>query len=85
MSLVIALKSQGGIVLGADSRGTIGDPRGLTAIRDTQIKLYPFGKCGIGLTGASEIGNTVLDELQNSWSKAKLVFSANTEYHFLEA
>lgn len=66
MSLVIALKSREGIVLGADSRGTVGDPRGLTAIRDSQIKLYAFGKCGIGIAGASEMGNTLLDELSRS-------------------
>lgn len=64
MSLVVALKAQGGIVLAADSRGTIGDPRGLTAINDTQVKISAFGKCGIGLAGASEMGNTLLDELR---------------------
>jgi len=62
MSLVVCLKSSDGIVLAADSRGTIGDPRGLTAINDTQIKIFPLGACGLGLVGASEMGATLLDE-----------------------
>ncbi len=35
MTLIVAMKSKDAIILGADSRGTIGDPRGLTAINDT--------------------------------------------------
>ena len=66
MSLIIAMKSSGGIVLGADSRGTIGDPRGLTAINDKFKKIYPLEKCGIGFAGASELGATLLDELKKS-------------------
>jgi A/G-specific adenine glycosylase len=41
---------------------------------EEQIRQLP----GIGEYTAAAV-------LQNSWSKAKLVFSANTEYHFLEA
>lgn len=63
MTLVVALKTTGSIVLASDSRGTIGDPRGLTAINDTQKKLYPLGKCGLGFSGASEVGASLLDEL----------------------
>ena len=48
----------------ADSRGTIGDPRGLTAINDTQKKLFPLGRCSIAISGASEIGATLLDEFR---------------------
>lgn len=62
MTLIVALIASGGIVMATDSRGTIGDPRGLTAINDTQEKLFPLGKCGIAVSGAGEIGATLLDE-----------------------
>jgi ATP-dependent protease HslVU (ClpYQ) peptidase subunit len=64
MTLVVCLKSKEGIVLAADSRGTIGDPRGLTAINDTQDKILSMGNCGFGLAGQSEIGAALLDELK---------------------
>lgn len=64
MSLVVCMKASNGIVLAADSRGTIGDPRGLTAINDTQIKIFQIGKCGMGIAGASEMGTVLLDELR---------------------
>ncbi len=63
MTLIVAMKSKGAIILGADSRGTIGDPRGLTAINDTYQKIFPLGCCGLGVAGASEMGNVLLDEL----------------------
>lgn len=66
MSLVIAMKSKDGIVLAADSRGTIGDPRGLTAINDTFQKIFALGKCGIGFVGAAELGSSLYDELKQN-------------------
>jgi hypothetical protein len=57
------MKAGQAIIMAADSRGTVGDPRGLTAINDTYIKIFPLGRFGIGLVGASEMGNTLLDEL----------------------
>ena len=62
MTLIVGLQASGGIVMAADSRGTIGDPRGLTAINDSQEKLFPLGTCGIAISGASEVGATLLDE-----------------------
>lgn len=65
MTLVVALRGADGMVLAADSRGTIGDPRGLTAINDDQNKLFRLSDhCGVGLSGASELGAKVFDELQ---------------------
>ena len=65
VTLVVALRGASGLVLAADSRGTIGDPRGLTAINDSQNKLLQLSKfCGVGLSGASELGAKVFDELQ---------------------
>ena len=63
MSLVIAMKAVNGIVMAADTRGTIGDPRALTAIDDNYQKIFSLGQCGIGFAGAAEMGSTLLDEL----------------------
>ncbi len=68
MTLVVCMKAADGIVLAADSRGTIGDPRGLTAITDTQIKIHQLGKWGLAMAGASEMGAVLLDELQKNTS-----------------
>ena len=62
------MKADRAIILGADSRGTIGDPRGLTAINDSYLKIFPMGRCGIGIAGASEIGTALLDELRKQGS-----------------
>jgi len=66
MSLIIGMKANDGIVIAGDSRGTIGDPRGLTAINDNHTKIFQFGKYGIGLAGASEIGAVLFDELRKT-------------------
>ena len=58
------MKAVNGIVMAADTRGTIGDPRALTAIDDNFQKIFSLGQCGIGFAGAAEMGNTLLDELQ---------------------
>jgi hypothetical protein len=63
VTLIVAMKSAGAIILAADSRGTVGDPRGLTAIKDTEDKLFPMGHFGLGFAGASELGRTLLDKL----------------------
>jgi 20S proteasome alpha/beta subunit len=57
MSLAVALEGADGVVLAADSRGTIGDPRGLTAIQDAHEKLFQLTKwAGICIFGSAEIG-----------------------------
>ena len=40
----------------------IGDPRGLTAVNDTQKKLFQFGRCALAISGAAEFANSLLDE-----------------------
>src|SRR5208282_1453346 len=45
--LAVAIKATDAIVMASDSRGTIGDPRGLTAVNDTQQKVFQFGACGL--------------------------------------
>ena len=63
MTLALAIIATDSIVVAADSRGTIGDPRGLTAVNDTQQKLFKFGNCGLAISGAAEVALAVLDEL----------------------
>jgi 20S proteasome alpha/beta subunit len=63
MTLAVAIKASDGIIIAADSRGTIGDPRGLTAVNDTQQKIFPFGSCAVAISGAAELTLALLDEL----------------------
>jgi hypothetical protein len=62
MTLAVAIKATDAIIVAADSRGTIGDPRGLTAVNDTQQKIFQFGKCGLAISGAAELANSMMDE-----------------------
>ena len=62
MTLALAIVAVDGIAVAADSRGTIGDPRGLTAVNDIQQKLFEFGNCGLVMAGSSEVGQAVIDE-----------------------
>lgn len=64
MTLVVAIKAVDGIVLAGDSRGTIGDPRGLTAINDTQKKVHQLGRYGLAFAGAGDMAAALLDEFQ---------------------
>lgn len=76
MTLIVALQGRDGMVLAGDSRGTIGDPRGLTAINDTQIKLFQLSPyCGIGTSGASELAAKIIDEFKVILSKKKLEYA----------
>lgn len=64
MTLIVALRGVDGLVLASDSRGTIGDPRGLTAINDTYKKIFELSKhCGLGVAGSSELGAKFVDDL----------------------
>lgn len=64
MTLVVCIQAKDALILAADSRGTIGDPRGLTAINDSQVKLHKLGRCGLAVAGASEMAAVLLDELE---------------------
>jgi hypothetical protein len=66
VTLVVGIKAADAVILAADSRGTIGDPRGLTAVNDTQQKLFKFGKCALAIAGASEIAMAILDEFRKN-------------------
>jgi predicted proteasome-type protease len=74
MTLIAAVEAQDGIVLAADSRGTVGDPRGLTAINDTHNKLFKLSDyCGIGISGASELANRFVDSLKTQINEKNLI------------
>jgi len=62
MSLLVALKGKNGLVMAADSRGTFGDPRGVTAQNDNQKKAHILASHVAVLTaGSAEVGALVLD------------------------
>jgi hypothetical protein len=74
MTLILALEGRDGLVLGADSRGTIGDPRGLTAINDVQKKLFRLSDyCGITVSGSAELAARMIDLLQRRIGEQGLV------------
>ncbi len=63
MTLLVGLRGADGIIVSADSRGTFGDPRGVTAQNDAQKKLYVASKYACILAaGSGELGATVLAE-----------------------
>lgn len=64
MSLAVAIEASDGIVLGADSRATYGDPRGLTAVNDTVQKIYRLSpRTAIALVGQAETGASLIQHI----------------------
>jgi 20S proteasome alpha/beta subunit len=62
MTLLVALKGSNGMVLASDSRGTFGDPRGVTAQNDAQQKAHILSPhVGVLVAGAGEVGALVID------------------------
>jgi len=73
MALVVNLIGKDGFVIAADSRGTIGDPRGLTAMNDDQKKIFPVSRrCIIAVSGASELAAQVVDGLEKQLKDKKI-------------
>jgi 20S proteasome alpha/beta subunit len=63
MTLTVCIIAQDGIVLAADTRSTVGDPRTQTAINEPVKKIFPIGKhIGIGVAGDSGLALTIIDE-----------------------
>jgi hypothetical protein len=61
MSLLVCLRGTDGLVLATDSRGTFGDPRGVTAQNDSQKKLYLANeRVGVMIAGVGELGANVM-------------------------
>jgi 20S proteasome alpha/beta subunit len=79
MSLVIAIKAADAIILAGDTRGTTGDPRGLTAISDIYKKIGKLSNyCGVGFAGSSELGVALLDKDASALSEY-LIFETATQ------
>lgn len=73
MTLIVAIQGQDGFVLASDSRATVGDPRGLTAISDVHKKIFQLSKHGgIAISGASELANRLFDGLKKVISEKGL-------------
>lgn len=70
MTLTVCLRGIDGFVLASDSRGTFGDPRGVTAQNDTIKKIYLVRNIGILSAGGPQ-GNIIIEEV------AKTVESEN--------
>ncbi|MDO8475062.1 MAG: hypothetical protein Q7W02_02505 [Candidatus Rokubacteria bacterium] len=62
MTLLVALKGSDGLVLAADSRGTFGDPRGVTAQNDAQQKAHILAPhVAVLAAGSGEVGALIID------------------------
>lgn len=62
MTLLVALKGEDGLVLAADSRGTFGDPRGVTAQNDSQQKAHVVADhAAVLAAGAGELGILIVN------------------------
>lgn len=71
MTLTIILAVNEGMVFATDSRGTIGDPRGLTAQNDNIKKQYKItDKAVLQMSGLNETGTLVIEEIEN-WCRSQ--------------
>ena len=62
MTLLVALKAADGLVMAADSRGTFGDPRQVTAQNDSQQKAHILADhVAVLQAGAGELGTHVVE------------------------
>jgi 20S proteasome alpha/beta subunit len=74
VTLLVALKASDGLVLACDSRGTFGDPRGVTAQNDAQRKariLTSHVACLIA--GQGELGTTIAKQASEAISTRGVV------------
>ena len=64
MTLIVALRGKDGIVAAADSRGTFGDPRGVTAQNDSQQKVHIVsGHVALLMSGPGELGAQLIADI----------------------
>ncbi len=65
MTLNVCLKGTDGMVLATDSRGTLGDPRQVTAQNDNMQKVYAISRyVGVLIAGSGESGAMIIAEIQ---------------------
>lgn len=73
MTLLAALKGKDGFVLAADSRGTFGDPRGVTAQNDNMQKAHILATNVAALAaGSGELGSLVIDLVKKKLTERKI-------------
>ena len=78
MTLLVTLKGTDGLVLAADSRGTFGDPRGLTAQNDSQQKAHVLSPhVAVLAAGSGEIGAMVIDTVRREAAARNLDGATN--------
>lgn len=64
MTLLVALAGTDGLALAADSRGTFGDPRGITAQNDSQQKAHILAPhVAVLIAGAGELGSLLIAQV----------------------
>ena len=64
MTLLVALKGKDGLALAADSRGTFGDPRGVTAQNDSQEKAHILAPhVAVLFAGSGEVGSLIVRQV----------------------
>lgn len=72
MTLLIALKGTDGLVLAADSRGTFGDPRGVTAQNDAQQKAHILSPhVAVLAAGSGEVAALIIDLVRQKIAEQK--------------
>jgi 20S proteasome alpha/beta subunit len=65
MTLLVALLGSDGLVLAADSRGTFGDPRGVTAQNDSMQKAHVLAPHAAALVaGSGELGDLIIEQVR---------------------
>ena len=73
MTLLVALKGADGLVLAADSRGTFGDPRGVTAQNDAQQKAHILARhVAVLAAGSGEVGSLVIELARHKTDERQL-------------
>ena len=72
LTLLIALRGTDGLVLGADSRGTFGDPRGVTAQNDAQQKAHILSPhVAVLAAGSGEVAALIIDIVRQKIAEQK--------------
>lgn len=73
MTLLVALRGKDGIVAAADSRGTFGDPRGVTAQNDSQQKVHLVSEhVAVLIAGSGELGTQLIHEISKEAREKKI-------------
>jgi 20S proteasome alpha/beta subunit len=73
MTLLVALRGKDGIAAAADSRGTFGDPRGVTAQNDSQQKVHLVsGHVAVLSAGSGEIGAQLISDITQRLKEQQL-------------